>query len=59
MLTLSQSEGTDYAQPLVLPHLIFFRDYAPVNTQQFCISLKTTWVKSQVLQLPFLKLKLL
>ena len=28
-LTLSQSRGADYAQPLALPHLKFFRDYAP------------------------------
>ena len=28
-LTLSQSRGADYAQPLDLPHLNCFRDYAP------------------------------
>ena len=27
-LTISQSEGADYAQPLALPHLKCFRDYA-------------------------------
>ena len=30
-LTLSQSEGADYTQPLALPHLIVFRGYAPVR----------------------------
>ena len=29
MVTLSQSGGADYVQPLALPHLKFFRDYAP------------------------------
>ena len=28
-LTLSQSEGADYAQPLALPHLNSFCDFAP------------------------------
>ena len=29
MVTLSQSEGVNYVQPLALPHLKCFRDYAP------------------------------
>ena len=34
-LTLSQSEGADYAQPLALPHPKKFRDYAPEYVQQW------------------------
>ena len=26
---ISQLGGTDYAQPLALPHISYFRDYAP------------------------------
>ena len=31
MLTLSLPRGTDYVTPLALPHLKFYRDYAPAK----------------------------
>ena len=40
MLTLSKSRGADYAQPLALPHPIFFRDYAPDPHVQKLLKIK-------------------
>ena len=47
MLTLSQSGGADYAQPLALPHLDVFRDYAP-GVKFYQKILEHTWFMSMI-----------